>query len=237
MGCTQFQRDLRQRPVGPIATAAWMLSTLNLAARTKPSLPRGRGWPQPWRRNPALRPSQRSAMAPKPAGHALLGAMLLAALPPLPSPAQALQQGSPAPTETPTRLLYKLNTRCSLAGAAPRACTVEATDEGITTLYRHRIGELSFTVRITDQPVTMSLLDPATGRWQSLRSAGALFSRNTICFNDRDLCVINPNYLNSIREDHPDLRLRGRDRVQMHFGADGRVDASCYDAGCRVTFR
>jgi hypothetical protein len=88
-------------------------------------------------------------MAPKPAGHALLGALLLAALPPLPSPAQALQQGSPAPTETPTRLLYKLNTRCSLAGAAPRACTVEAIDEGITTLYRHRIGELSFTVRIT----------------------------------------------------------------------------------------
>jgi len=188
-------------------------------------------------------------MPPHPARPALLGALLLAALAPPTSMAaveaqvvaQAARQASPAPSptplSTPRRQLYKLNTRCSLAGAAPIACTVEAIDEGMTTLYRHQIGERSFTIRISDQPVRMSLLDPSTGRWQSLRSAGALFSKNTICFNDRDLCVINPNYLNSIREDHPDLRLRGRDRVQLHFGADGRVDASCYDAGCRVTFR
>jgi hypothetical protein len=25
--------------------------------------------------------------------------------------------------------------------------------------------------------------------------------------------------------------------VKVHFGADGRVDASCYDAGCQVDFR
>jgi hypothetical protein len=176
-------------------------------------------------------------MPPKPARRFLLGALLLAALHPLASRAQAPGAGGPAPKAAPTRLLYQLNTRCSLAGAAPRACTVEALDEGLTTLYRHRIGERSISIRISDQPVTMSQLDPVSGRWQPLRSAGALFSRNTICFNDRDLCVINPNYINSIREDRSDLRLRGRDLVRVHFGSDGRVDASCFDAGCGVTFR
>jgi hypothetical protein len=176
-------------------------------------------------------------MPPKPARRVLLGALLLTAMCPLPSLAQAAGAGGPAPTAATPRLLYQLNTRCSLAGAAPRACTVEAIDEGLTTLYRHRIGERSISIRITDQPVTMRQLDPASGRWQSLRSAGALLSRNTICFNDRDLCVINPNYINSIREERPDLRQRGRDLVRLHFGSDGRVDASCFDAGCGVTFR
>lgn len=28
--------------------------------------------------------------------------------------------------------------------------------------------------------------------------------------------------------------MTGRDLVKVHFGADGRVDASCYDDGCEV---
>ncbi|MFZ9752592.1 MAG: hypothetical protein ACO3B3_03425 [Cyanobium sp.] len=176
-------------------------------------------------------------MPPKPAERFLLGALLLAALHPLASRAQAPGAVGPAPTAAPTQLLYQLNTRCSLAGAAPRACLVEAIDEGLTTLYRHRIGGRSISIRISDQPLTMSQLDPASGRWQPLRSAGALLSKNTICFNDRDLCVINPNYINSIREDRSNLRLLGRDLLRIHFGSDGRVDASCFDRGCGVTFR
>jgi hypothetical protein len=70
-----------------------------------------------------------------------------------------------------------------------------------------------------------------------LRSAGALFSSNSICFNGRELCVVNPNYLNSVREDRQDLRLQGRDLVKVHFGPDGRVNATCYDAGCEADLR
>mgnify|MGYP007019758134 FL=1 len=63
-------------------------------------------------------------------------------------------------------------------------------------------------------------------------SAAARFSTNTICFNGRDLCAINPNYLNSVREDRPDATA-GRDLVKVQFGADGRIDLTCYDDGCK----
>jgi hypothetical protein len=173
---------------------------------------------------------------------ALLGSCLSALLLPLlPSPLRA-QAAAPAPA-TPAaaapvpRLLYTLSTRCSLAGGAPQPCTVEAIDEGGNTLYRHRIGQETISIRVTDNPVTMQRFDPLRRQWVSLRTAGALFSTNSICFNGRELCVVNPNYLNSVREDRQDVRLQGRDLVKVHFGADGRVDASCYDAGCQVDFR
>jgi hypothetical protein len=70
--------------------------------------------------------------------------------------------------------------------------------------------------------------------WQQIRRADARFSTNTICFNNRELCVVNPNYLNSVREDRSNTRLEGRDLVVVHFGKDGRVDASCYDEGCNL---
>ena len=73
--------------------------------------------------------------------------------------------------------------------------------------------------------------------WQPLRGAAARFSTNTICFNGRDLCVVNPNYLNSVREDRSNTRLQGRDLVMVHFGADGRVDASCYDDACALLLK
>jgi hypothetical protein len=138
---------------------------------------------------------------------------------------------APAPAEA---ILYKLATTCSLAGAAPVSCTVEAINQGANTLYRHRIGSLTETIRITDDPVTMSIWKAGDKEWRQLRNAAARFSTNTICFNDRDLCVINPNYLNSVRQDDPTARLKGRDLVRVHFGPDGRVDASCYDAGCEL---
>lgn len=141
-----------------------------------------------------------------------------------------LSPGLPSRAE----VLYKLETQCSVKGAAPVSCTVEATNEADATLYRHVIGSKAITVRITDSPIRMAIWDASSKKWESLKRASARFSSNTICFNGRELCVVNANYLNSVREDNPAATAK-RDLVKVHFGADGRIDASCYDEGCEVT--
>jgi hypothetical protein len=137
-----------------------------------------------------------------------------------------------APTWAQSGTLYKLDTKCSVKGAQPQACVVEAVNEGDATLYRHIMGKTVETIRVTDSPVRMSLWVDSSKTWKNLNSAAARFSTNTICFNGRDLCVINPNYLNSVREDRPDATA-GRDLVKVKFGADGRIDLTCYDDGCK----
>lgn len=139
-----------------------------------------------------------------------------------------------APLPGRADVLYKLDTKCSLKAAAAVACTVEAVEEGKATVYRHTIGSTTETIRITDSPVRMALWDGSTKQWKNLERAAARFSTNTVCFNGRDLCVINPNYLNSVRQDNPAATAQ-RDLVKVHFGADGRVNASCYDDGCEVS--
>jgi len=182
----------------------------------------------------SLRPSGRhdGATRYRPAlvaGGILAGLMATALLAP-----QAASAAQPAPAE---QLLYTLKTQCSLQGAAPVPCTVEAVDEGGATLYRHRIGQATETVRITAEPVTMAIWAADRKEWRPLRGASARFSTNTVCFNGKDLCVVNPNYLNSVREDRSNTRLQGRDLVMVHFGADGRVDASCYDDACALLLK
>jgi hypothetical protein len=130
-------------------------------------------------------------------------------------------------------VLYRLETTCSLSGGEPQDCTVEAVDDGTATLYRHRIGSRTETIRISDTPIRMARLIESGDQWSPLTSAGARFSTNTICFNGRDLCVINPNYLNSVMEESP-AALADRDLVRVHFGSDGRVDITCYDDGCEA---
>jgi hypothetical protein len=167
----------------------------------------------------AMAPSLASALARiwrHPGGRWLLAGCALA------SPAVAFPAAA--------KVLYTLETKCAIQGAAPLPCRVEAVDEGGATLYRHRIGETVRTVRVSAEPTRMALWDAPSRSWRNLRNAEARFSTNTICFNNRDLCVVNPNYLNSLLEDRPDLR--GRDSVSAHFGADGRVDVICYDKGC-----
>ena len=137
-----------------------------------------------------------------------------------------------APVLAQSGTLYKLNTQCSVKGEAPQACVIEAVNEGNATLYRHIMGKTVDTVRVTDAPVRMSIWVDSTKTWKNLDSAAARFSTNTICFNGRDLCAINPNYLNSVREDRPDATA-GRDLVRVQFGADGRIDLTCYDDGCK----
>ncbi|MFQ6538072.1 MULTISPECIES: hypothetical protein [Aphanothece] len=128
-------------------------------------------------------------------------------------------------------VLYTLDTQCSLQEGASQACTVEASEEDGVTLYRHTIGTRVELIRISEDPTRMSRWDPASKTWISLTSAGALLSSNTVCFNGRDLCVVNPNYLNSIVEEKPEV-YEGRDLVRVKFGPDGRVDLSCFDAAC-----
>ncbi|MEB3170376.1 MAG: hypothetical protein VKK43_03295 [Synechococcaceae cyanobacterium] len=149
--------------------------------------------------------------------------------------ATAAKAAAPAAAKAPTpakgpQILYSLETKCSLRGAAPVVCTVEALDEAGVTLYRHRIGDSVRSVRVSADPSRMEMWDGASRSWRVLRNAEARFSTNTVCFNDRDLCVVNANYLNSVLEDRPDLR--GRDYVRAHFGPNGRVDLICYDGGC-----
>ena len=137
-----------------------------------------------------------------------------------------------APLLARAEVLYKLSTQCTLGAGNPQPCQVEAINEKGATLYRQTIGSTTETIRITDQPVRMERWDAQAKGWQSLTSAAARFSRNTVCFNGRDLCVVNPNYLNSVVQDRPEA-MAGRDLVQVFFGKDGRINLSCYDDGCQ----
>jgi hypothetical protein len=130
-----------------------------------------------------------------------------------------------------SEVLYTLETQCSLKEGAAQPCTVEASEAEGATLYRHTIGDRVELIRITEKPTRMSLWDPATKTWSYLTSAGAMLCSNTICFNGLDLCVVNPNYLNSIVEENPEV-YAGRTLVRVKFGPDGRVDLSCYDEAC-----
>jgi len=181
------------------------------------------------RRNPLLPSGHSTACRPRfpiPAVASCVAGLLLA-LPPA-----SLAQQDPS-----AKVLYRLATQCALQGAAPVPCTVEAVDSGGATLYRHRIGNSVETVRITSEPVTMAMWAHDSRNWRPLRGASARFSTNTVCFNGKDLCVVNPNYLNSVREDRANTRLQGRDLVMVHFGSDGRVDASCYDDACALLLK
>lgn len=128
--------------------------------------------------------------------------------------------------------LYTLQTSCSVDGTSLVPCAIEAINQGGTTIYRHQIGPKTVEVRITDKPVArIEIWDTASKRWLSVVSAVARFSKNAICFNGTDFCAVNPNYLNSVQQASPST-FAGRDLVRVHFGVDGRIDASCYDAGC-----
>lgn len=128
--------------------------------------------------------------------------------------------------------LYTLESSCSLEEGAPQPCVIEASEEKNATVYRHRIGNQIETIRISDVPVRMSRWDADSNSWMMLDSVGARFSTNTICFNGLRLCVVNANYLNSVREEEPEATA-GRDLIRVKFDRDGRVLLTCYDEGCK----
>jgi len=130
-------------------------------------------------------------------------------------------------------VLYKLESECSFNRGAPVPCTVEAGSEGKATIYRHVAGDKVVTIRVSDDPSRIEMLDASSGKFVTVKSAGARFSTNTICYNNRDFCVVNPNYLNSIRQDSPQ-QFAGRDLVRVTMNTEGRVALICYDDVCNV---
>lgn len=140
-----------------------------------------------------------------------------------------------SPLAGQAELLYTLQTKCSLKGAPPIPCTVTAENRGDATFYRHQIGANRETIRVTDKPLRMARWVAGKDWWESLQGAAARFSTNTICFNGRELCVVNPNYLRSVQVNNP--ATQQRDLVKVHFGSDGRINASCFDDGCAVSLK
>lgn len=133
-------------------------------------------------------------------------------------------------------LLYRFETRCSLTGGPLQPCVVEASKDGETISVQHTIGRRTETIRFSDAPLRVSRRQLSTSQWQPVRLLGLRFSTKTVCFDGRMLCVINPNYLERVRQGNP-LLVEGRDLVRVHFGRDGRIDASCFDEGCEVSFQ
>ncbi|MFM7465154.1 MAG: hypothetical protein ACKO28_06745 [Cyanobium sp.] len=136
--------------------------------------------------------------------------------------------------------LYTLESFCSLNGTDAVPCRIEAINSGEATEYRHTLGgtkggsgggkEVRF--RVSDQPYTrIDLWDGEAKSWRSARNASAFFALNALCLDGTSFCAINPNYLNSVRQDLG-RAVNGRSVLEVHFGKDGRIDASCYDAGC-----
>jgi len=128
--------------------------------------------------------------------------------------------------------LYELDTDCSIQQGPTQKCLVDVYNQGAITYYRHRIGKQTELIRISDDPENrIERFDPQMKTWKSVASASAQFTTNTVCFNGRELCVVNPNFLSSLYEQRPG-EYQGRDLVKVLFDANGRVKSSCFDDGC-----
>lgn len=129
-------------------------------------------------------------------------------------------------------VLYRLESLCSLNGTEAVPCQIEAINAPDATEYRHALAGREVRFRVVDAPtVRVELWDAAASRWRSARNASAFFALNAVCLDGTSFCAINPNYLNSVRQDLG-RAADGRSVLEVHFGADGRIDASCYDTGC-----
>ena len=134
----------------------------------------------------------------------------------------ARAQAQPAPT-----LLYKLETNCSLKDVQSR-CTVEAFDGNTSTVYRTTANGETISFRLIDEPDRRGaqIWDTQTKGWVALDELSMDFTSNELCINGQQLCMINPNYFASVRDDHPNLR---SDLIVARFDAkDARLAAICY---------
>jgi hypothetical protein len=128
--------------------------------------------------------------------------------------------------------LYTLESFCSLDGTEAVPCRIEALNDRALTEYRHRIGAREVRFRVADEPHTrVELWDGASQRWRTARNATAYFALNALCLDGTSFCAINPNDLNSVRQSLG-RAANGRSVMAVRFGQDGRINASCYDAGC-----
>lgn len=128
-------------------------------------------------------------------------------------------QAKPAPTS-----LYRLQTDCSLNGTTQR-CMVEAFDGRDATVYRTSAKAETLSFRLIDQPERRAaqLWDARSNAWVGLDALSLDFTKNQLCINRQQLCMVNPNFFASIRDDHPNLR---SDLIVARFEAkDGRLAA------------
>ncbi|MFM7549541.1 MAG: hypothetical protein ACKO8I_11875 [Cyanobacteriota bacterium] len=127
--------------------------------------------------------------------------------------------------------LYTLESFCSLNGTEAVPCRIEAINDGDLTEYRHKLSSKEVRFRVSDKPYTRIELWDGGNNWRSANNASAFFELNAICLDGTSFCALNPNYLNSVRQELGRAG-NGRSVLKVHFGKDGRIDASCYDAGC-----
>lgn len=128
--------------------------------------------------------------------------------------------------------LYTLESFCSINGTDAVPCRIEAINSGEATEYLHKLNSKEVRFRVVDTPYTrIELWDGEGKTWRSARTAAAYFDLNAVCLDGTTFCALNPNYLNSVRQ-NLGRAATGRTVLKVQFGQDGRIDASCYDAGC-----
>ena len=120
--------------------------------------------------------------------------------------------------------LYVLQTNCSVRGK-PQRCQVEAFDSKTATVYRTTIDGVRTSYRLVDTP----------GQRGAQLWSNESRSWVTLCLNGDELCVENPNYFASLRQQYPDLR---SDLIVARFnGKTAQLSAICYSReACNAGF-
>ena len=132
--------------------------------------------------------------------------------------------------------LYVLQTNCSVRGM-PQRCQVEAFDGKSATVYRTTIDGLRTSYRLVDTPGQRGaqLWSNDSRSWVALGKLSLDFDTRTLCLNGDQLCVENPNYFASLRQQYPDLR---SDLIVARFDAKtAQLSAICYSReACNAGF-
>lgn len=132
--------------------------------------------------------------------------------------------------------LYVLQTNCSVRGK-PQRCQVEAFDSKTATVYRTTIDGVRTSYRLVDTPGQRGaqLWSNDSRSWVTLSKLSLDFDTRTLCLNGDELCVENPNYFASLRQQYPDLR---SDLIVARFnGKTAQLSAICYSReACNAGF-
>lgn len=141
-----------------------------------------------------------------------------------------------AQTNSAASPLYSLQTQCTVHGSEQR-CQVEAFDGKDATVYRTTINGARTSFRLIDTPGNRSaqLWNSERRSWIALDKLSLDFGTRTLCLNGDALCVVNPNYFASLKQEYPDLR---SDLIVARFdGKTGLLSAICYSReACNAGF-
>ena len=132
--------------------------------------------------------------------------------------------------------LYVLQTNCSVRGK-PQRCEVEAFDGKNATVYRTSIDGVRTSYRLVDTTGQRGaqLWSNDSRSWVALSKLSLDFDTRTLCLNGDELCIENPNYFASLRQQYPDLR---SDLIVARFDAKtAQLSAICYSReACNAGF-